>query len=101
MRALLDSLQRRRAPLARRARPAARIPVLTYHAAHEHGRDYLGNDHYALEHDLAMFVKLGVRIAPLGDVVEFVLGRGKPELSEGRWVAITFDDAPDCEYFDL
>ena len=100
MRTSFHSLNRPRAPLLR-ARPAPRIPVLTYHAAHEHGKDYLGNDHFALESDLTLFANLGVRIATLHDVVEFVLGRGRRELSDGRWVALTFDDAPDCEYFDL
>ena len=61
----------------------------------------LGNDHLALEQDLEVIRRLNVRVAKLQDVVDFVLGRGKPELDEGRWVALTFDDAPDCEYFDL
>src|SRR5688572_15913741 len=100
MRTSFHSLNRRRATLLR-APPAPRIPVLTYHAAHEHGKDYLGNDHFALESDLTLFANLGVRMATLHDVVAFVLGRGRRELSEGRWVALTFDDAPDCEYFDL
>lgn len=78
-----------------------RIPVLTYHAAHAHGYDYAGNDHLALEQDLALIRRLGIRVARLQDVVDFVLGHGKPELHEGSWVALTFDDAPDCEYFDL
>jgi hypothetical protein len=78
-----------------------RIPVLTYHAAHAHGYDYAGNDHLALEHDLKLIHQMGFGVAKLQDVVDFVLGRAKPALHEGRWVALTFDDAPDCEYFDL
>lgn len=82
-------------------RRAAGIPVLTYHAAHAHGYDYASNDHLALEQDLKLIHAMGFRVARLQDIVDFVMGRGKPELHQGRWVALTFDDAPDCEYFDL
>jgi hypothetical protein len=82
---------RRGVPGKPRVTVASRIPVLTYHAAHAHGYDYLGNDHLALEQDLEVIRRLNVRVAKLQDVVDFVLGRGKAELHEGRWVALTFD----------
>jgi hypothetical protein len=92
---------RKGVPGGRAVTTAPRIPVLTYHAAHAPGSDYATNDHVALEQDLDLIQRKGFRVAKLQDVVEFVMGRGKPDLHEGRWVALTFDDAPDCEYFDL
>ena len=85
--------------LARRDR-AQRIPVLAYHAANAHGYDYATNDHRALESDLTTARKLGFRIACLHDVVDFVLSR-ESTVAQGRWLAITFDDAPDVDWFDF
>ena len=97
---LMNLFKRFRSRATKRG-PAAAIPILTYHAAHAHGYDYRTNDHLALEQDLEIIRKSSFRIAELGDVVAFVTGRGGEHLGEGRWVALTFDDGPDVDYFDF
>jgi len=84
----------------RRAPVPQRIPILAYHGANAHGYDYATNDHRALESDLATARKLGFRVATLRDVVDFVLGRAST-VAVGRWLALTFDDAPDVDWFDF
>jgi hypothetical protein len=77
------------------------VPILTYHSAHAHGYTYDTNDHQALEDDLRLIRRLGLRLVSIGDVVAWLGGECPSHVDEGGWVAITFDDAPDWDYFDL
>lgn len=91
-------------PFRKFARPVRRqpaIPILTYHSANAHGYEYASNDHLALESDLRVIRDLGFRVAPLDDVVAWLTRTGGSHLEHGRWVALTFDDAPDWDFFDL
>lgn len=74
-----------------------RIPVLCYHSMNADTLDYLGNDHLALEQDLATLEKLGYRLIDGMTVVDFVLG--KKRFSQREKVAcISIDDASILDY---
>lgn len=77
------------------------IPVLTYHALHAPGNDYSTNDHISLEQDLALIRAERFTIVPLLTVVEYLLNGSNDWLSEGRYVALSFDDGTDHDYFDF
>ncbi len=77
------------------------IPILTYHSLHAAGPDYSNDDHLALRSDLETIRDLGFRIAPLTEVAQYVSGTGAWWLDRGRWVALSFDDGVDWDYFDL
>ena len=74
--------------------------VLTYHSHNISGIGYSENDHVALASDLGTLTSMGIRVVPLGDVVDaLVAGRidGKGE----HLAAITFDDGPSFDYADF
>ena len=76
-----------------------RVPILTYHGVNIAGNDYLGNDHVAFASDLALIQRLGLRIVPLWQVVENLLGLADHEMTNA--VALTCDDGSAFDYFDL
>lgn len=76
-----------------------RATILTYHALNIAGNDYAGNDHVALAADLEVIHRLGLRVVPLGWIVDSLLGRDDRDLSNA--VALTCDDGSDLDYFDI
>lgn len=92
---LLARLRLRSAP-----KPVVRIPILTYHSAHSKDITYATNDHVALEEDLRLIRQLDFRLVSIVDVVDWLAGVSNDTIEGGNAVAITFDDAPDWDYFD-
>ena len=78
----------------------ARLPILTYHGVNVGGNAYATNDHVALAADLETVDRLGWRIVPLPAAVERWVA-GDPAWTEGRTLAITFDDGTDFDWRDL
>ncbi len=76
-----------------------RVPILTYHSLDATGTTYETNNHVALEIDLRVIRGCGFRVIPLSAVVDALLNEG-PDLPH-NCVAISFDDAPDFDYFDV
>lgn len=76
-----------------------RATILAYHAANVSGAAYEQNDHVAFAADLRAIHALGLHIVPLLWVVEALLGRSDRDLT--RAVALTCDDGPDLDYFDV
>lgn len=76
------------------------VAVLTYHSMNISGNRYAENDHVALASDLETIDSLGMRVIPLGDVVDWHQGRRGWESVEGG-VAITLDDGAWFDYHDL
>jgi len=74
--------------------------VLAYHSHNVSGPGYAANDHVAFAQDLEALHAMGMRIAPLREVVE-ALREGRAGQEKGL-VALTFDDGPvfDVEDFD-
>jgi hypothetical protein len=54
----------------------------------------------ALEEDLRLIHQLDFRLVSLVDVVDWLGGASNDAIEGGNSVAITFDDAPDWDYFD-
>lgn len=77
-----------------------RVPVLTYHSINIGGNDYAGNDHVALAEDLRLIHRMGLRIVPLGRVVDVLLGDA-PESKVENAVALSFDDGSWFDWHDL
>ena len=77
-----------------------RVPVLTYHSINIAGNDYDTNDHVALDDDLNRIHGLGLRVVPLSNVVDVLLGRA-PESSVDNAVALSFDDGSWFDWYDL
>jgi len=77
-----------------------RIPVLTYHALHAPGLDYMSNDHIALEEDLRVIRRSGFRVADVKAIAASVHRRKSP-FASGKWVGLTFDDGTDFDFIDL
>lgn len=77
-----------------------RIPILTYHSAKSIGYTYESNDHLALEVDLRLIRSLGMRLVSIDEVVQWALDPERHPMQRGG-VAITFDDAPDWDYYDF
>jgi len=77
------------------------IPVLAYHALHAPGTNYTTNDHVALEEDLRVIRRLGFRVAPLASIARFTWGQSAPDLDDGYWVGLSFDDGTDYDYLDI
>ncbi|WP_418647466.1 hypothetical protein ACNQFN_21050 [Thauera butanivorans] len=101
---MLDALMRRM--LGRRREPevppAWRVPVLCYHSWTMEGAEYQGNDHVALEADLAWLAQHGYAVLPLPMLVEVLRGeRPGSELAGRRLVGLSFDDGRDHDYRDL
>lgn len=69
-----------------------RIPILTYHALH-------ATDHVALAEDLCAIRSCGFRVVTLVSVIDALL-REAPQ-PDGPAVAITFDDAPNFDWYDV
>jgi peptidoglycan/xylan/chitin deacetylase (PgdA/CDA1 family) len=67
------------------------VPVLTYHAGLVEGPGYAENDHVALREDLAVIAALGLRVVPLQQVVDALLGRREWASLAGA-VALSCDD---------
>jgi peptidoglycan/xylan/chitin deacetylase (PgdA/CDA1 family) len=76
-----------------------RVPVLTYHSMQILGNDYGSNDHCALAEDLELIHSLGLRVVPLRQVVETLVGGAHHDL-DGT-IAITLDDGPDFDWCDI
>jgi peptidoglycan/xylan/chitin deacetylase (PgdA/CDA1 family) len=76
-----------------------RVPVLTYHSNNIAGNDYTGNDHVAFAADLRLIDDLGLRIVPLQEVVDRLLGRRDDDLH--NCVALTCDDGTDFDHVDI
>ena len=81
-----------------KSRPA-RCPVLLYHSQNVAVNDYGANDHLALASDLSSIHRLGYRIIPLEQLVEWILG--ERELDVENCVCLTFDDGVDADVIDL
>lgn len=77
-----------------------RVPVLAYHSNNIAGNDYADNDHVALAHDLRLIHRRGLRIVPLAQIVDVLLGAA-PEASVEKTVAVTFDDGSWFDWHDL
>jgi len=77
-----------------------RVPVLAYHSNNVGGNAYADNDHVALAVDLRTIHRLGLRIVPLGRVVDAFLGEA-PQAEVERSVAISFDDGSWFDWHDL
>lgn len=75
-------------------------PVLTYHSHRVLGNTYDTNDHIALARDLRTIHAQGFQVVPLAWVVEWVVGQ-RDGSTLAKSVAITFDDGPDFDYYDL
>lgn len=84
-----------------KSRKSKRIPVLTYHALHAPGTDYIDNDHIALEEDLKIVHKLGFRVAPLHEIARLSWDPEGSSLADEKWVGLGFDDGTDFDYLDL
>lgn len=76
------------------------VPVLTYHSNNISGNDYATNDHVALGEDLRLIHRKGLRIVPLAQVVDVLLGDASPS-TVANVVAITFDDGSWFDWHDL
>ncbi|MBT8047929.1 MAG: polysaccharide deacetylase family protein [Xanthomonadales bacterium] len=81
-------------------RPRLSVPVLTYHSNNVHQNTYEGNDHIAFETDLRAIDRLGLRIIPLGAVVDWHRGRVPDSDVEGA-VALTLDDGSWLDYHNV
>jgi Polysaccharide deacetylase len=77
-----------------------RVPVLTYHSNNISGIDYAGNDHVALAADLRLIHRRGLRIVPLTQVVDVLLGDASASTVSDA-VAITFDDGSWFDWHDM
>ncbi len=69
-----------------------RIPILTYHAM-------TANDHVALAEDLEVIAACGFRVIRLQTAIDALLN--VTPAPDGNCVAITFDDGPDFDWFDV
>jgi len=76
------------------------LPILAYHSLHAPGNTYQANDHLALEEDLRTIVRLGFRFVSARTVAE-ALATGDCRSLRGRCVALTFDDGPNTDFFDV
>lgn len=65
------------------------------------GNEYALNDHLAFSDDLRTLLVLGFAIVPLSEIVAWVLRERSPPESNRKLVAITFDDGPDFDFYDL
>ena len=74
-----------------------RAVVLCYHSNNVNGADYASNDHIALREDLRLLHALGIRVAPLHDVVKLLDG----DDAAADTVAISFDDGSWFDWHDL
>lgn len=74
------------------------VPVLCYHSAIAEGSLYEMNDHVALAHDLETLFRLGYQLLPPLILAKAL--RNEMPVPTGDFVCITFDDAPDLDYFD-
>ena len=77
-----------------------KIPVLAYHSHRIEGDTYDKNDHIALYHDLRTIHTHGFHIVPISWIVEWVLDQ-REEASLNRAIALTFDDGPALDYYDI
>ncbi|MBN8728094.1 MAG: polysaccharide deacetylase family protein [Xanthomonadales bacterium] len=77
-----------------------RVPVLTWHSNNILGEDYARNDHVALAADLRLIQRLGLRIVPLSQVVDVLLG-GAPASSVDHAVTLSFDDGSWFDWHDI
>ncbi len=77
-----------------------RVPVLTYHSNNVSGTDYARNDHVALAEDLRLIQRRGLRIVPLGRVVDVLLGEAAPSTLDNA-VGLSFDDGSWFDWHDL
>jgi hypothetical protein len=75
------------------------VPVLAWHPMRIGSNTYADNDHIALRDDLLAIHGLGLRVVPLGQIVDALLGGRLGEL-EGC-VGLSFDDGSDFDYYDL
>ena len=72
------------------------LAILAYHSHHVVGSGYDANDHVAFAHDLDVLTGEGWRIVPLGDLV-----RAHAQGTDGKLVALTFDDGPRYDVDDV
>lgn len=84
------------------AEPGWRVPVLCYHSWTMLTSTYEGNDHVALEADLASLARRGYAVLPLPTLVAALRGeRPVRELAGRKLVGLSFDDGRDHDYRDL
>jgi peptidoglycan/xylan/chitin deacetylase (PgdA/CDA1 family) len=74
--------------------------ILTYHSQNISGHDTADNDHVALVQDLERLDDAGIRIIPLGRVVDWLEGN-RPASDIKSGVCLTFDDGCDFDVRDL
>ncbi len=75
------------------------IPVFCYHSMNADSLEYLGNDHIALQQDLATLQAYNYRLIDGMTVVRFVLNKQRFRQRE-KVACITVDDAPILDYSD-
>ncbi len=76
------------------------IPVLGYHSLNAPGNNYQSNDHIALEQDLKLIHREGFTILSASKLVDYLLNKCWNKLN-GNYVVLSFDDAPDVDYYDF
>lgn len=74
--------------------------MLTYHAVNIINNSYPENDHLALASDLETLTRLGWRIVPLNDVVQWHRGT-RGDWASAKIVAFSCDDGSWFDYYDL
>ncbi|MCF6318428.1 MAG: polysaccharide deacetylase family protein [Proteobacteria bacterium] len=73
--------------------------ILTYHSTNIFGNTYQTNDLVAFRSDLQLFKELCVEIISTHDLVAWL--KGKKSLDpDGKYVALTFDDGCELDYYD-
>ena len=77
-----------------------KIPVLGYHSLNAPGYDYQSNDHIALEQDLKLIHSEGFTVISASVLVDHLLRKRWRKLT-GNYVVISFDDAPDADFYDF
>ncbi len=76
------------------------IPILGYHSLHAPGNDYTTNDHIALEQDLKLIRDKGLTVLSASTLVDYLLNKRWNKLN-GNYVVLSFDDAPDVDYYNF
>jgi peptidoglycan/xylan/chitin deacetylase (PgdA/CDA1 family) len=74
--------------------------ILTYHSQNISGHETANNDHVALLQDMEGLDDAGVRIIPLGRVIDWLEGNRPASDIKGA-VCLTFDDGCDFDVHDL
>ena len=74
--------------------------MLTYHSQNIDGNDYTSNNRHALASDVQAISSAGMRVIPLSDFVDWLIGK-LPEAFARNSVVLTSDDAPIFDYEEV